>query len=263
MVDVFQQTITLLKENPTIILLFLSVAILDALALLILFYAPSAPVSIIVAPIIRAIYSDYFLHYPANFILLPKLLTHAHFFILTFFGIIITGIVVKKIEFHLQGERLTTAGALTPVIKKYFSLMIAWLITYFAFKVAMSVTMPLLPRSMVIHVAVGFMLGLVLQALLVFLIPSILISGKGLIKDLLGGFLFGVRYLYKTSLIIAVPVLLIIIFSYLKALAPFFTEFYPEAVLWILAIGIVVTMVVDLMITSSTTILYLKARNSK
>ncbi|MDA9101194.1 hypothetical protein N9K06_00815 [Omnitrophica bacterium] len=262
--EIFRQTFQLLRENPTIILLFLAIAVLDAVALAILFYAPSEPVSLIVGPIIRAFWSGQYLHYPANFVLLPKLMTHAHFLILTFVGIVVTGVVVKKIESHVQGERLTTTSAVMPVMRKYFALLAAWLLTFFCFKVVMGVVMPLVPARMVaVQLSVGFVVALLLQSLMVFLIPSILISGKGFIKDVISGIAFGAKNIVNTSILIAVPVLMILLLSYVKALAPFLADTYPEGVLWILAFGILITMVVDLMITSSTTILYLKARNTK
>lgn len=260
-VEIYQQTISLLSENPTILFLFLMIALMDALALTVLYFAPSKPFSILLAPIIRAFWSEAFLHYPKNFILLPKLFNHAHFVILTFVGIVITGIVVKKIEAHLQGGRVTTVSAAGPVMKRYFSLLVAWLLTYFSFWIAIKLIMPILPRSLPVQLTAGFGIALILQSLFVFLIPAIMIQGRGLLPDLVQGLLFGLINLPKTALLIAVPVVLVIGVSYFKSMAPVFVESYPEAVLWILGVSIGITMMVDMLITSATTILYVKARN--
>ena len=86
-------------------------------------------------------------------------------------------------------------------------------------------------------------------------------ASKGFFKAVLEGLSFGAQYFVITSLLIAFPILAVVVVSFLKALAPVFIRFNPEIVLAVIVLGVFVSMIVDLFVTSSTTLLYLKARN--
>ena len=260
---VYRQTFTVLKENPTIAIPFFLIACFDFLALALLFYAPSEPVSLVVAPIIRTFWGEQFLHYPENFVLLPKLLNHAHFIILSLFGISVTGIAIKKIEARAEGEQLSIVSAAGPVFKKYFSLLTAWLAFYGIFMFSLKHILRLLPSNVGAQLAAGFCVGLAIQTLFAFLFPALLISGRGFFKDLREGILTAVRNFGLTSSLIALPMALLVTLSFFKALAPLMVRFNPEMVLWVLAAGIIISMIVDLLVTASTTLLYLQVREDK
>ena len=110
-VEIYQQVFSVLKKNPTVWLLFIAVGVFDLSALMALFLAPCEPVSYMLAPIIRAFWGDRFLHYPYNFLLLPKLFNHVHFLIATLIGVFVSGLVIKKIEAHTMDKELSTLTA--------------------------------------------------------------------------------------------------------------------------------------------------------
>src|SRR3989338_10910657 len=107
-VEIYAQAFSVLKKDPTILFLFFVIGIFDAIALVILYFAPS---SIILAPVIRTLWGERFIHYPQNFVLLPKLFNYAHFLILSFFGIFVTGLAIKKIQAASGGKRLPLVEA--------------------------------------------------------------------------------------------------------------------------------------------------------
>ena len=76
--DVYGQVFEILRKDPTITILFALLALIEFVALTGLFLSHSAPFSYIFGPIIQTFYSEKFLHYPANFLLLPKIFNHAH-----------------------------------------------------------------------------------------------------------------------------------------------------------------------------------------
>ena len=82
-------------------------------------------------------------------------------------------------------------------------------------------------------------------------------------KDFASGVVVGFKYLVPTGILIALPVLVLVVYSFLKSVTPIFVQNFPEAVLWILGGGIFVSMIVDLILTSTTTLFYLKVRNQK
>jgi hypothetical protein len=261
--SVFKQSLIALSQNPTILLLFILIALLDFAALFSLFLSHSWPFSIVLAPIIRTFWDDRYLHYPENFLLLPKVFNHAHVVITALFGVIVSGIVIKKLEAWSQGAKLSTLAAASPVLKRFFSMMITWVAAYFAFTFAVKGILTLVPKDLIPQLLAGYASALVVQSLLMFIFPAVVLGDKGFLKNFASGVIFGLKNLVPTGILIALPVLVLVIYSFFKSMTPILVQNFPEAVLWVLGGGIFVSMIVDLILTSATTLFYLKARNQK
>ncbi len=243
--------------------LFLAVAFFDLIALTLLYFAPSPPVSNVLAPIIRTFWGEDYLHYPQNFVILPKLFSHAHFLISTVLGVFITGVIIKKIEADTLGQELSTLLAASRILKRYLSLVAIWLVSYGIFVFALKGILPLLPHNLWIQLGAGFLLGLLIQSMLAFLLPALVIVENGFFKAAWEGLLFGLKNIAFTSALIFVPMLFVLILSIARLFVPVFIQVHPELVLWVLAVGIVISLVVDILITSSATLLFLKVRGNK
>jgi len=259
-VEIFRQTRKTLKENPIIWVLFFFVALCDLIALLILYTAPFGPHAILFAPIIRALWSDAYLHYPENFILLPKLMQHAHVVILLTVGIIITGIVIKKVEAFRKGEKLHSVQALKLVLPKYLPMAVCWWVSFYVFNFLVKKGLPLLPANFWVHLAGALIFAILSQALLAYLLPAILLSKTGTLQGIKDAFVVGVKYMKQTMTLIGLPVLVLVGLAYAKTLAPYLAKSDPERVLWLLVLAIPITMLADLWITVSTTLLYLRVK---
>lgn len=258
---IYRDTFNALAQNPTILALFLLIGLFDLLGLFALFMAHSEPFASIFGPIIRAFWGSRFLHYPDNFLLLPKLSNLAHLFLLGTFGILFSGIVIKKLEAWHCGKKLHTAELLFPVIKKYFGLALIWLVTFAIYSTLIKRVLPLISvNSPWVQLAIGYLLGLAAQALFAYLIPAILLNTNGYWKNVILGFKMGFKYMGLTIGLIAFPILLIAIVSIFKLLTPYFVSIAPEIVLGVLTIGLVVSTAVDLFVTTSTVLLFLKVR---
>ena len=88
----------LIKKYPNVIIPFAVMGVLDFITLYILYLAPQRPVSIALAPPIRAFWGEQFLHYPMNILLLPKLYNYAHMVLLATVGIVTTGAAIGMIH---------------------------------------------------------------------------------------------------------------------------------------------------------------------
>lgn len=260
-VEIYRQSFVALKENPTAWILFFSIGFFDFAALIALYLAPSEPFSTVLAPIIRTFWDDRFLHYPDNFLLLPKLYNHAHFVILTVIGVAISGMVIQKIEAHDQDKHLSTLSAAASVFKKYLSILTIWLLFYITFLFTLKNVFLILPSHTGIQLAAGFLMGLALQSFFAFLLPSILLSDKGFFRDVSSGFMLGCQHFFLTSLVLAPPIAMMVALSFFKALSPLLISIKPELVLVLLSIGIIISLIADLWITACSTVLYLKVRN--
>ncbi|MBI4358217.1 MAG: hypothetical protein HY584_02865 [Candidatus Omnitrophica bacterium] len=259
-VEIYQQVFSVLRKNPTVLFLFIWIGIFDVLALVVLFSAPTPPFSYVLAPIIRTFWNDRFLHYPDNFLLLPKLFGHAHFVISTVFGVFISGLVIKKIEADAKGEQLSILSAAGKIFRYYFSLVIVWLISYAVFSFALKGIAWILPKNLWIQLGGAFILGVLIQSLVAFLIPAILIVEKGFLRALGEGFRVGIKNIALMSALILVPMLFAFLISFARLYTPLFVQIQPEIVLWVLACGIVISLLADIFVTCSAALLFLKVR---
>ncbi len=258
-VEVYQQSFSVLIKDPTIWIPFIFIGVLDFVALALLFLAPSPPVSYVVAPIIRTFWSSRFLHYPENFLLLPKLQAHAHFLIATIFGVFVTGMAIKKIEAALKGDaRLSTSTAIREVFGRYISLVVVWLFAYFLFKILFNFLNPILTMSLWVQLGAGYVVAVIVQALLGFIIPSVMLREGGFFKSVWEGVVFGFKNLGIASALMVAPLLAVTAVSFAKGLSPILVNYYePDSVLWILVVGIILTVIADILVTSVTAVLYL------
>ena len=256
---IYSKSCEVLQKDPTILFLFILVGILDLLALSVLFLIPSIG---FLSPIVRTLWGERFLHYPENFLLLPKLFNYAHFIILTLIGVLLTSVAIKKIQACYDNSRISLVQAGKVVIRKYFGLMAIWLLFYGVFMVAMRFILSFLPPVIFLQFAVAFLFSLIIQSVFVFLMPAYILLGSRFLKAIWEGFLLGLKRLHITCLLISVPMFAMIVLSFLKSIIPAFVQVVPEMVLWVLFVGVVVSTVVDLLVTTSTTILFLEREKS-
>lgn len=256
-------TTEILKDCPVLWLLFLGIGFLDLVALGVLFLAPSEPFSVLLAPIIRTFWGERFLHYPENFLLLPKLLNHAHVLILTFFGIFVTGMIIKKTEAYFSGSEISFVDAGVMIFRKYFVLMAAWVICYGLFMLIIKKTLPLLPPQIVLRFGGSFVLGIFFQVLSAFFLPMILLSGKGLFPSLWDGLKLSLAHSPLILILASLPLLVLLLSSFFKAMTPVYIQFNPELTLGVLVLGIAVSLAVDFVLTSSLTVLFLQLRRNQ
>lgn len=260
-VEIYSQVFLMAKKDALLPFLFILIALLDFAALFALFLAPSPPFSYVVAPIIRAFWGDQFLHYPNNFLLLPKLLNHAHFLITAFFGVFITGLVIRKIEAHIQGEeRISVMAAARDVSKKFAGLFFAWLITYVCFAMAAKLVLIILPKNIWSQLFGAFSISVLFQLIAVYTLPAMVILDHGFLKKFLAGLKFGLKNIILTGVVIAIPTLLLLTVFLIKVATPLYVKIYPELVLWILGFGIIAMTFVDFLVTTAAATLFLGER---
>jgi hypothetical protein len=163
----------------------------------------------------------------------------------------------------VDGKRVPLLSASRLVVKQYFALLFAWLISYGLFALTLKVMLPIVARNAWVRFGSTFAIGLLIQALVAFLLPAILILRKGFFKGICEGFKFGVKNILRASALIALPMLLVLVLSFFKLFTPLYIKIHPELVLWLLGGGIVIMTLVDFWVTTSTTVLYLRENGEK
>jgi len=153
-------------------------------------------------------------------------------------------------------------------VSRYFSLITVWVASYIVATVASKylpvVFVGLKHMHLYWSITIAFVVVIVLQVLFTF-VPAILIIDK---SKLLPAFKSNAFVLARLA-VPAVTLLLVPSLLYLPVLivktkvGTLMSKFSPEIVLVVLAAGIVVSFLVDTLVITSTTLLYLHTKNQK
>ena len=261
----FKDVIT---KRPHLTVPFIILAFLDYAALTLIYLAPRDPLSKIMAPPIRKIWGEQYLHYPHNFSLIPKLFNYGHIFISFTFGLILSAVFIKLISFHFDPEKnihqRPFMSSIAIAFKKYIPMVIFfgvfYLLTQMLFKIT-GMAVPLFVESgslvSIISLCLNFIGSFLLQTLFVFMFPILIISDQGLIRTFIDNFKLVFSHYRPVFFLIALPSLLYLIVMLNMIFLPRLVQrFEPEIVLVSLGINIFLTVIIDFFITGFSAILY-------
>lgn len=119
---IYQVTFQLLRKHPAFFIPFIIFALFDALALIILFLAPRMPLILVLGPFIRTFWGEGFLHYPTNFLLLPKLFFLNRMVLSVIAGSLLSGIAVDIILGIYNEKPVRLRESFKTALRKYISL---------------------------------------------------------------------------------------------------------------------------------------------
>lgn len=261
---VVQETRNIVVKNPVILLLFFVLAVIDYINLTALFLSHSFPFSKVLAPIIRRLWGDRFLHYPDNLFLLPKLFGYAHVLVLLTFGLFVTAVTIKLIQGDMTAKsKMSSLDAAGVALKKYFGMALIWLVSFFGMRGIGRLITDHMQDMLLLQIIVFWVVFLIIQVLLSFLFPALVSAEKGFFKPVMDGIFSAVKNFWLLLKLLVVPVGLSVGMSFLKAFAPAFIHINPELILVVMIVSIAVSVAVDLFITTATAVSFLKIKGSK
>jgi hypothetical protein len=254
-------------EQPVILTPFLVLMVCHALVLCVLFLAPRPPISSVLAPVIRAFAGEQFLHYPENFLLLPRLFTYGKNISDFFVGVFFTCVAITLIH---QGYQKTTASwwfGVKKAVRRFPRALVIWGCTFGAAVLVVRLTSryigPLIP-SVTARIMAEFSLSILVQMIFVFALPSVIIENRKAFAALRRSLqVLGGRPI-ETILLVALPSLAFIPVIYGSMHVPqLMQRFFPEVTLYVLAGRIFIGGMVDLSIVSGVTLLFLAHKDSE
>jgi hypothetical protein len=272
LLKIWSHSWALLERHLGVLAPFVILAVLDFIALGVLYFFPRKPVSLILVPIIKTYWGERFLHYPLNFFLLPKLLYYARTVLSVVMGSLVAGMVILRYASARSKNTLTFLGSLKAAVRRYPALFFAQLflqviyigiyrvfesgiVRYFVKGHQKLLGLDYLAWHGPILIIVSTFLGALIQALFVYSLPSILLDKRSLWGGLGRGFVLCRKLFWRTFFLILVPSLLylpIVVLNY--NLGVVINKFAPEATLVLLSAGIVLgTLIVDPIITVVST----------
>lgn len=267
-VKVWQDSFRLIYKHPKVVVPFLVSSAVNFLALYILYLSPQRPVRVVLAPVIRKLWGEQFLHYPLNFVLLPKMFQYSEIVVSALIGIVMGAWAIGMItDIYNKGRSKMLNNSLYAA-SRYFSLMAVWIANYL-FAMLVSKYLPVLfggLKHMHLYwsITVAFVVMVIMQVLFIFL-PVILVVEKSKLVPALRSNLIALSRLAGPAVVLLlVPSMLYLPVLIVKTkIGGLMNKFSPEIVLVVLAAGVVASFLVDTLVITSTTLLYLHTKNQK
>lgn len=266
--DAWRMTFGLFKHNPSVLVPFFLVGLVDVVMLFIVYLAPQPPLSAILGPPIKVFWGERFLHYPFNLLLVPRLFDLAHIISTALIGVLMTGAVVRMLKESYAGIKPNLGLSLSKSLRVYLKLLVIWLVMFGL----VSVVFKALPTifhfkqraASLIVFGAGFLISILIQAIFIYAIPAVIIEEKKIWPAIKRSASFCQSAFLPTLILVGLPTLIYIPMLILKRKLPFLmSKVFPETVLIFIGLGIVISVIMDCLITSSTAMLFLGKRRNE
>jgi hypothetical protein len=266
--DTWKMTFGYFKQNPNILIPFFIVGIFDFLILGLIYLTPRPPLSALFAPPIRAFWGEKFLHYPLNLLLIPRLFNYGHLFSTALIGVLMTGLAIGMLSEAKEEGRPSILFNLIRSAKRYLSLAAIWLVIFGLITVIFK-GLPFIlrfkqPTALQIVFCVSFLISILIEAIFIYAMPAVMIEKKRTWAAIKRGVTFAKSIFLPSLLLVIIPTIIYIPIIILKGRLPILmTEIFPEMVLILLGLGIIVSVIIDCIVTCSTAVLFLEQRRDK
>lgn len=277
--NIWLASFDLLKTNSSILLPFIFIAFFEMMAIELVYFSSRRPLLVIAGPIVRKFFGETFLHYPANLVLLSRLFYYVQIVIYIFAGVLLAGMCVNIFKNVREGLPVRANAIVKNALKRYWAflgfgiIMIILIILIkkvdlFVFSKSLRLASGHLPKAILKLYPIWlslflFISNVIIQVFTVLTIPIIVIRKKSLIKALAGSVSLGFLN-FAQILKLLFPLFFIYLpITLLKgASTEMINKIFPESVLLINIIGIVMSMFVDcfIIICASQWILEKEAR---
>ncbi len=280
--DAYVLTFQTFKKSPSIYLPFLIFAGIELAFLMLLFLAPRQPLRPLLGPPIDRFFGERFLHYPLNFLILPKMISQVRVVLTVLVGSLMTGTAVLMTIKTYAKQTAEFKPSLRSAAKNYIALFCIVLFITVLFQLAIRVTSALMLKYFVsghakflfvpakiwlgpILTVINIILGIFIQAVFIYAIPALLNENKRLVPALARGLnVFG-KLFAPTMILVILPMIVyipIIVLNY--NILYLVNNVFPESVLLLLLASTVISsLFIDPLITVSTANLYLNSGRSK
>jgi hypothetical protein len=276
--SVWSVTFKTLAKYPSLLVPFFVNAVFQGLVLTVLFYYPRSPFAAVLAPPVKAFYGARFLHYPYNFLLLPKLFYYGQVLSMLTLGVVMLGMAMGMVsQVHTEGTKPRIGGNINRSIRRYFPLLGVWLLTFIissiilrgpAFLVMKFMQPTTFARILLQVVSYGGILAVFLtEALFIYAYPAIVIERLGFLKGIARSFSVSKGVFLTTAVLVIVPRILDVIGIIAKdkmaaATNVSFPDF-PEITVVMLAILIGITVITDSLVFLSTANLFMLKKETE
>ena len=279
--ELLRLSVIAIIQHPLIVYPFCVWAFVQLLTLEILYFAPRFPLSGIFAPLIEKLYANTFLHYPYNFILLPKLFHYVKLVLDLFLeGLLISTTMV--IISHINNEkRIDFSGAIKKARLQYVHILVGTMIIDLAIFLTGSAFDLVQYRTLKIHSQKGiffwlkelilgggpyfnFIITIFIKAMFVYLFVLIVLENKKVLSALGNNFRL-LRDSFPFMLgIVTLPMLFYLPVLFLRNnVTVIVSDAFPSLRAWVIILSILILAVIDAVIYTAVTSYYLYWQEEK
>jgi hypothetical protein len=268
-------TVQNIQSNPILLYPTLILGLSQFLVLEILYFAPRRPLSNFFGPLISHVWSEEFLHYPMDLILLPKLFYYAQIFVYIFGGAFLLAVTTHLVSTLNNNHRANLKNSFKEAGRHYIQIFLASLLSLFLFQVVSTfytfATNSILRIKTSNEMLAGlqkmlllatpyfqFLIGILVTTLLIYVVPILIIEKKSILKAVR----LNLAVLFKTFnlslLVVLIPTLFYLpILVARNNIESLVNVTVPEIQVFIIVLGILVTLAIDLVVLTTVTTHYL------
>ncbi|MFH1594734.1 MAG: hypothetical protein ABID09_08585 [Candidatus Omnitrophota bacterium] len=260
--NIWMSSFDLLVQKPVLLVPFLVVGFLEALALEAVYFAPRVPLVYVMGPIIRKLMGETFIHYPDSLLVIPNLLYYAQVLIYIVLGCFLAAVTVNLVKKIKMGIPLKTKALLSNASSRYVALfafgILFTLVMFITKKVdtlifykALGPLLKFIPRKAMVALPLLlagsiFMATIVSSTLFALTIPIIVIRKRSLLKGLFESITLGIRHFPTIFTMMLIPYFVYLPLVALKTYPiGFARRTIPEIIPITSAIGIIVAIFVE------------------
>ncbi len=282
--SIWANTYRRIVDNPVVILPFCIIVFIELLALAVLYFFPREPIKSILGPVIEQFFTNgkMYMHYPANFLLMPKLLYWARVVISIVFGSLAIGVSGHLFNLIRQKKPAHLSFGIKVGFKKYISIAVIQIFLYFLYNFVQNSITVVIGKYFVksgnkaflglsaniwqgpILFSIDVILGIIIQLFFIYMYMDVLFGKAGFFKSMLNGIILSFRLFFRTFMLLLVPTLVylplaIIIYN----LGTVMDRFFPEITMLILAVNVILgSLILDPCIILSCAESYLSKEKS-
>lgn len=256
--------------HPSLLLLFINLFILEFL-----YFIPHFPLKVFFGPLVEKIWGEAYLYYPLDLVLLPKLFYYAQMAVYFVIGSFLLGVTVHMVNAANNDERLSFKSAIIKTLPVYLNIFLASLLSFILFQCINFILGLLVFRAGKIQsvsgLAVGikkviifgapymqFMFGLLVTIILAYLIPIIVLERKKIAQSIVLNLKSLGSSLWLTVMIVVIPTIFYLpILLIRNNIGILVYKSIPEVQIVVIALSVLATVAINMVITTSTTLLYL------
>ena len=280
LLDLFALTTSFFKNNSILYLPFIIFFAVEFFCLILTYLSNYNPLLLVFGPIVKTFWGEQFLHFPFNFVLLPKIASFLRILLSISIGPILSGIATLITINIYYKKSIKLEGVFLKVLRKYFTLFFILLILnvtlYFAFKLIGLVLFKYFSKGNQqlffiplrywsygpIPVLINFMIAVFFQAAFIFAIPFIMLDDEKPIKAIIRSFALYFKYFKLTSVLVILLMLIYLPILILNMKTMFLIEnIFPEFIMIVAILGsILSSLVIDPLLTVASTLLFIKTK---
>lgn len=268
-IDTWGMTFRLFKQNPKVLIPFLIVGLFDVFILILIYLAPRPPLSALLAPPIKVFWGERFLHYPSNLLLIPRLFNYGHIISTAFIGVLMTGTAIGMLK-QASGGGIKPNILLNLIksLRLYLRLLIIWLVMFglatLAFRGLPAIFQLKQPAALQLAFYASFLISILMQSIFIYAMPAVIIEERKIWPAIKRSMSISRGTFLPTFFLLALPMLFYIPLLMLQGKLPnLMNRLFPEIVLVILGLSIIVSVITDCLVTCSTAILFLNKRKDE